>query len=138
MAYVKTEWANDSLPAINSGNLNKIEQGIYNADNLANNLIYFKPFQITFDVSTASVGSFVNGHTTNDIPTIPGMSVIGFEIKTVSTNSNQNFVLEPNSRTNKVYAKLYLGYKEGSTTSINVTGHIVYGNSNFVDSTTLT
>lgn len=29
MAYNKTVWVNDSLPAINAGNLNKIEQGIY-------------------------------------------------------------------------------------------------------------
>ena len=29
MAYTKTNWVNDSLPAINAGNLNKIEQGIY-------------------------------------------------------------------------------------------------------------
>ena len=29
MAYTKTEWVNDSVPAINASNLNKIEQGIY-------------------------------------------------------------------------------------------------------------
>lgn len=29
MAYTKTEWINDSVPAINASNLNKIEQGIY-------------------------------------------------------------------------------------------------------------
>lgn len=29
MAYTKTNWINDSVPAINAGNLNKIEQGIY-------------------------------------------------------------------------------------------------------------
>lgn len=29
MAYTKTNWVNDSVPAINAGNLNKIEQGIY-------------------------------------------------------------------------------------------------------------
>ena len=32
MAYTKTVWVNDSVPAINQTNLNKIEQGIYNAD----------------------------------------------------------------------------------------------------------
>lgn len=31
MAYNKTLWQNNSLPAINEGNLNKIEQGIYEA-----------------------------------------------------------------------------------------------------------
>jgi len=29
MAYTKTNWVNDSIPAINASNLNKIEQGIY-------------------------------------------------------------------------------------------------------------
>lgn len=29
MAYTKTNWINDSVPAINAGNLNKIEKGIY-------------------------------------------------------------------------------------------------------------
>lgn len=33
MAYNKTVWVNDSVPAINETNLNKIEQGIYEAHN---------------------------------------------------------------------------------------------------------
>ena len=32
MAYSKTNWVNDSTPAINATNLNKIEQGIYDLD----------------------------------------------------------------------------------------------------------
>ena len=31
MAYTKTTWVNDSKPAINAANLNKIEQGIADA-----------------------------------------------------------------------------------------------------------
>ena len=31
MAYTKTKWVNDSEPAINAANLNKIEQGIADA-----------------------------------------------------------------------------------------------------------
>ena len=31
MAYTKTTWVNDSTPAINAANLNKIEQGIADA-----------------------------------------------------------------------------------------------------------
>ena len=31
MAYTKTEWVNDSEPAISAANLNKIEQGISDA-----------------------------------------------------------------------------------------------------------
>lgn len=37
MAYTKTNWINDSTPAINADNLNKIEQGIYdNAEDIIN------------------------------------------------------------------------------------------------------
>lgn len=37
MAYNKTLWQNNSLPAINEGNLNKIEQGIYEThENIGN------------------------------------------------------------------------------------------------------
>ena len=32
MAYTKTTWVNDSKPAINAANLNKIEQGIADAN----------------------------------------------------------------------------------------------------------
>lgn len=34
MAYTKTEWVNDSKPAISAENLNKIEQGIADAHNI--------------------------------------------------------------------------------------------------------
>lgn len=36
MAYTKTNWVNDGVPAINASNLNKIEQGIYeNSQNIS-------------------------------------------------------------------------------------------------------
>ena len=35
MAYTKTNWVNDSEPSINAANLNKIENGIFNADQKA-------------------------------------------------------------------------------------------------------
>lgn len=35
MTYVKTNWVNDNPPAINAANLNKIEQGIYEAHQMA-------------------------------------------------------------------------------------------------------
>lgn len=38
MAYSKTVWANDTAPAINADNLNKIEQGIYDATEHVNSL----------------------------------------------------------------------------------------------------
>lgn len=38
MAYNKTVWVNDSVPAINQTNLNKIEQGIYEAHQKADTI----------------------------------------------------------------------------------------------------
>lgn len=38
MAYSKTDWVNDSTPYINAGNLNKIEQGIYDNSISADNI----------------------------------------------------------------------------------------------------
>ena len=35
MAYTKTTWVNDTAPAINATNLNKMEQGIYDAHDTA-------------------------------------------------------------------------------------------------------
>lgn len=58
MAYTKTNWVNDSTPAINAGNLNKIEQGIY--DN-----------SIKIDViNNVSIAKMItNGHITVPIET---------------------------------------------------------------------
>lgn len=45
MAYTKTNWVNDSAPAINADNLNKIEQGIKScADELDG--MYFTPGEV--------------------------------------------------------------------------------------------
>lgn len=53
MAYTKTNWVNDSSPAINASNLNKIEQGIYdNADML--DTMFFQPND-TYSVTYAGV-----------------------------------------------------------------------------------
>ena len=38
MSYAKTNWANGATPPISAANLNKIEEGIYNADQAATNL----------------------------------------------------------------------------------------------------
>jgi hypothetical protein len=38
MSYTKTQWTNDTAPAINETNLNKIEQGIYDNDSHIGNL----------------------------------------------------------------------------------------------------
>ena len=42
MAYVKTNWVNNSAPALNASNLNKIEDGIFNNDTAIENQ-FFNP-----------------------------------------------------------------------------------------------
>lgn len=54
MSYSKTSWINNQLPAINAENLNKIEQGIADAHELAANGGNVrpgnpKPYQSFFD-----------------------------------------------------------------------------------------
>lgn len=39
MAYIMTEWVNDTAPAINADNLNKMEQGIFDNDASLTNII---------------------------------------------------------------------------------------------------
>lgn len=52
MAYNKTLWQNNNLPAINEGNLNKIEQGIYEAHNNIGDLS-----NLTTPVASSLVGA---------------------------------------------------------------------------------
>ena len=52
MAYSKTSWANNTTPAINASNLNKMEQGIYDANILANDTAnVFSYFSSTGQIS---------------------------------------------------------------------------------------
>lgn len=39
MAYTKTIWSNDTTPAVNATNLNKIENGIFNNDDLITTIL---------------------------------------------------------------------------------------------------
>lgn len=56
MSYVRTEWQNDTLPAINETNLNHIEDGIYDAHNAIASLnTFLEPTPLTFTI-TPSVG----------------------------------------------------------------------------------
>lgn len=56
MSFSPLEWHNDTLPAINADNLNRIEQGIYDAHNAIASLnTFFEPTPLTFTV-TPSVG----------------------------------------------------------------------------------
>lgn len=99
--------------------------------------IRFKKFEIEFDVSNAKVGEWIVGHTTNNIPGISGMQVVGFIVYYIGYG-DKNFVLSPQWRGNKVYAKLFLGYKEGKDEEITLNGYIVYANPSIVDDTSLT
>lgn len=56
MAYSKTTWANGTTPAINADNLNKIEQGIYDATKGIENVLTI----LKQDVPLAGLGEFVN------------------------------------------------------------------------------
>lgn len=55
MAYSKTEWINGASPAINSTNLNKIEEGIYTLDATVT----------THTSSISNLASTVGAHTTS-------------------------------------------------------------------------
>lgn len=72
MAYTKTTWVNDSAPALDADNLNKIEQGIYDADTLATALQNYinKNIQAgtTTTTVTAPANGYVDGSVTYDTP----------------------------------------------------------------------
>ena len=98
--------------------------------------VRFKKFEIKFDVSNKSVGDWVEGHTENNIPPIGGMTQIGFVTDTISY-ADKNFVLEPQWRNYKVYAKMLIGYKEHDT-DLTMTGYIVYAKPSIIDTVLLT
>lgn len=82
MAYSRTIWVNDSLPAINAGNLNKIENGIAES-NIFRNL---------FNVGNAkiSTNTGLNFDKTNNRILINGSSTTGTDIFLDSPNKNKD------------------------------------------------
>lgn len=73
MAYTKTNWANDSTPAINEENLNKIEQGIYdnsiNIEHLSDEVGVFSIAKLRTNGQMTiqnNVGTKVSGIWTNE------------------------------------------------------------------------
>lgn len=98
---------------------------------LLGNLIKVKEFKIIFDVSNASVGDYVIGYTENNIPSIDGMSAVGYLVNMVGF-ADKNFVFNPHWRNGKIYAKMLLGYKGGDTT-INLFGYVVYINDSLIN-----
>ena len=76
MAYTKTNWVNDSVPAINAGNLNKIEQGIYEAHQKTDTIGDLS------DLDTIDKSSIVNA-----INEVKGSEVVLYNTKIVSGNT---------------------------------------------------
>lgn len=99
--------------------------------------VRFKKFEIKFDVSNKKIGDWVEGHTANNIPPIGGMTQIGFLVDTIGY-ADKNFVLAPQWRNHKVYAKMLIGYKEGRDTDLTMTGYIVYAKLSIIDTSLLT
>lgn len=99
---------------------------------LLGNLIKVKEFKIIFDVSNASVGDYVIGYTENNIPSIDGMSAVGYVVNTASY-SNKNFVFNPQWRNGKVYAKMLIGYKVSADTTLSLYGYVIYINKSLID-----
>lgn len=63
MSYSKTTWANDSTPAINAANLNKMEQGIYEAHEALEgkvDSVNGKTGEVTLDKSDVGLGNVNN------------------------------------------------------------------------------
>ena len=58
MAYTKTTWVNDTSPAINATNLNKIEQGIYDAQSSIDSILPLEDqFVVTNDSFSMSISA---------------------------------------------------------------------------------
>lgn len=84
MSYTKTQWTNDTAPAINETNLNKIEQGIYDNDSHIGDLS---------DLETTAQNDLVSAINEN-------VSSIG-DLTTLTTTANTDLV----SAINEVNAK---------------------------------
>lgn len=99
---------------------------------LLGNLIKVKEFKIIFDVSNASVGDYVIGYTENNIPSIDGMSAVGYLVKTLGY-ADKNFVFNPHWRNGKIYAKMLIGYKESADKTLSLHGYVIYINDSLID-----
>ena len=99
------------------------------------NTIKLKPFKIDFDVSNVAVGEYAVAKTTYNVPSKAGMKPVGYLVSETSYG-DANFVLEPHYRSNKIYAKMFVNYK-GGTTELSVYGYIVYIRSSLIESDVL-
>lgn len=88
MAYTKTNWVNDSAPAINATNLNKIEQGI--ADNAA----------VLDGIHGSQSANYRGSYTVGNLTVITGnalANVTSADTNTdVSVSFGETFIFSPN------------------------------------------
>lgn len=96
MAYTKTNWVNDSVPAINATNLNKIEQGIYDIDaemNTINNKLQngYKGERLEY----SNLDAFKSDLITNTFPT-------GIYLVTISYSQNNYGIIVQKANNNYI------------------------------------
>lgn len=85
MAYTKTNWINDSVPAINAGNLNKIEQGIY--DN-----------SVAIEENTNNIGDLDNLTTKNNSNVVEAINEIN-DVSIAKLRTNGSLSIASNTST---------------------------------------
>lgn len=121
MAYNKTVWVNDSVPAINETNLNKIEQGIYEAHN--------------------NIGDLSNLNTTNKSNLVEALNETNTNSKNMGMYSSEETIIgtwfgKPQYRKTITFKTTISGsftvpHEIANVDKINVD----YGNSYFVETT---
>ncbi len=95
MAYSKTNWLNDSLPAINAQNLNNIENGIKNNDDVIEKLkggttsqIIKKNSSVDFDFDWGDAGGGGGGNLLSDGSVLMDSDYIPSAPKSIQTKEN--------------------------------------------------
>lgn len=96
MAYTKTNWINDSVPAINAGNLNKIEQGIY--DN-----------SVATEENTSNIGNIDNLATQNKSDLVNAINEVNQNDINKSTYSTSEQVIGKWTNGKPIYRKVVTG-----------------------------
>lgn len=128
MAYTKTVWVNDSVPAINQTNLNKIEQGIYNADERSIN-------------NETNIGYLAQLNTTNKSNLVGALNEINMNSKNMGMYSSEETIIgtwfgKPRYRKTITFQTTINGSFTIPHEIANVDKiQVDYGNSFFVEST---
>ena len=95
MSYTKTQWNNDTAPAINETNLNKIEQGIYDNDSHIGDLT---TLTTTADTDLVSAINEVDSHADTNATNIGDLS----NLTTTANTDLVSAVNEVNSKENGI------------------------------------